>query len=303
MNHTHSSETLPKSITTHGEKNKKTLYVSFITSFFLLLGKSILGFFSGSIALISSAIDSFMDMLSTLVNIFILKESLKPADKDHPFGHGKYEAFSGLIQGIILFILSGSLIIYSLLHFNSPRDANLEFIGIFIVIVSIISPLILSAFIKKQSQNSHSLVMEAEHAHFFSDSIMNGGVLFSLLFSYFFHISWIDSVVGILIACWLIFQAFELEKSSFNILVDKELSDDIQEEIKNILNSSPEISHWHALRTRRSGTEYHIDIHLEFPEDISLKKAHIASDVVEERIMKKFPNAIILTHFDFENDL
>jgi len=293
----------------HGMENQKFLVFSLCTSIVLFLGKSILGFFSGSASLLASSIDSLMDSISTLINMFFLHEASKPADKEHPFGHGKFEAFSGMIQGILIVFLSSSLLIYSLFHFGNSEiseQKTFEFWGIIVVIFAIIAPLVLSFLMKKQAEKTHSLVMEAEHSHFFADGIMNGGVLLGLLISYFYSNSWVDSVIGILIACWLIWGAKDLLRESFDVLVDAELPENIQQKIQKFLDNgveNSEISGWHALRTRRSGMEYHIDVHLEFPEDISLKNAHQKSHTIEEKILQEFPNAVILTHFDFENDL
>ena len=96
-----------------GGKNKRVLLFSFLTSLFLVVIKSLFGFLSGSISLISSALDSLMDSISSGINFFIMHHSSKPADKEHPFGHGKFEAFSSLLQSIIIFIIAGILIFYS----------------------------------------------------------------------------------------------------------------------------------------------------------------------------------------------
>lgn len=290
--------------------NAKVLWVSFFTSIFLFLGKSIIGFFSGSAALLASSVDSLMDSVSTMMNMFFLHYASAPADKEHPFGHGKFEAFAGLIQGIIIVIISLSLLLYSVDNLfsdtNAGKNTTFAFWGIMVVIFSIITPFFLSRFIKSQAEKSHSLVLEAEHSHFFSDTIMNAGVLLGLIISYFFEVSWVDSVIGILISFWLIWEISGLIKESFDVLVDAELPEKIQKKIQKILDQSVknvEISGWHALRTRRSGSEYHIDVHFEFPENILLKDAHEISHHIEAEILDIFPNAIILTHFDYENDV
>ncbi len=296
-----------------GQENQKFLVFSLLTSIFLFTGKIVFGVLSGSAALLASAIDSVMDSASTLVNMFFLKQSLRPADKEYPFGYGKFEAFSGLIQGTLIVFLSLSLLVYSLSHLEifsqNPEisgEKSFEFWGMIVVILSIIAPLVLSFFMKRQAEKTKSLVMEAEHSHFFADGIMNAGVLLGLLISYFFDITWVDSVIGIVISFWLIWGAKDLLKDSFDVLVDAELPEKIQKKIQKILENAvqkSEISGWHALRTRRSGMEYHIDVHLEFHEKILLKTAHDFSEEIENRILQKFPNAVILSHLDFENDL
>jgi len=308
MNH-HSS--------TQNKKNKKFLLISFIISIFLAVSKSVIGFLVGSPALIASSIDSMMDAISTSINRFILNISSQPADFNHPFGHGKFEAFSGLLQGIIIMITSALLLIYSLLTILhsifepetlTNTSSGYETLGIIIIILSIFIPLILSYYMKKQAEHSHSLVLEAEHSHFFADGIMNSGVLLALVLSYTFEVHWIDSLVAICISLWLMWDIRHLLIESFNVLTDKKLSCTIIQKIENILkkevtnNDVNSIKGWHDLQTRRSGSEYHINVHLEFTDDISLSIAHEKSDIIEEKIKNIFPNAIILTHFDLHSE-
>ncbi len=307
----------------HHSENKKFLFFSLIISIFLVIAKSLIGFLIGSPALLASSIDSFMDAVSTSINRVILNISSKPADFKYPFGHGKFEAFSGLLQSLFIIIISSILLIYSVLNILSEffytediskNNINqlqtyqeYQELGIIIVIISIITPLILSYYMKKQAKKSKSLVLEAEHSHFFADGLMNSGVLVGLIFSYYFEIIWVDSLVGIFIALWLIWDIKDLLFSSFDVLTDKKLSCDIIEKIKQILNKeitedNKTILGWHDLQTRRSGSEYHINIHLEFPDDTLLLTAHKKSDIIEEKIKKNFPNAIILTHFDLQSE-
>ncbi len=307
----------------HQSTNKKFLSISLILSIFLALAKSIIGFFIGSPALIASSIDSTMDAFSTSINRFILNISSKPADFEHPFGHGKFEAFSGLLQGIFVTITSLSLLLYSVIQIfqNTLPTEDLEnassafvilqdfqILGILIIVISIITPLLLSYYMKKQAEKSKSLILEAEHSHFYADGLMNSGVLIGLLFSYFYNIYWIDSIIGIGIALWLIWNIKDLIIESFNVLTDKKLPCTIIKTLTTILDEEKKntdtnsIKGWHDLQTRRSGSEYHINIHLEFEDTTSLLNAHKQSDIIEEKIKKNYQNAIILTHFDLHSE-
>jgi len=295
---------------THSVKNKKFLFFSFLISIFLAVSKFTIGFLSNSSALIASSIDSIMDATSTSINWFILNESSKPADHDHPFGHGKFEAFSGLIQGIFITGISIALLSYSILqifeqNIKQAEVENMQIIGIIITIIAIIIPLVLSYYMKRQAKKSSSLILEAEHSHFFADGIMNAGVLFGLTISYFFQIYWIDSIIGIAIAIWLFLDIKDLLLQSFDILTDKKLPTVITNQISKTLKECVQkktILGWHDLQTRRSGSEYHINIHLEFDNKILLEAAHKKSDIIEENIKNIFPNAIILTHFDLHSE-
>lgn len=288
----------------HPEKseNKAVLFLTLSVSIFLWIAKTITGVLSGSAALISSAIDSLGDIVSTLINIFVLHHAQKPADDDHTYGHGKFEAFASLIQAFFIIILSGGLFAYAIINFGKPLSVDYSIIGIFVILISIIAPIILSHIIKKFQKKSASLVLEAEHEHFFADGIMNLGVLISLIIFYYTQNPWLDSLIGVIIALFLITRAAKLIKKSFDVLTDKELPEKIQNKIKSILNNSEEITGWHCLRTRQSGSDYHMDVHLEFSCQMTLKEVHHRSHLLEDKIHTAFPNMVILTHFDYRDD-
>ncbi len=308
--HSHHYSNTTSHTTKHQEKNKKFLLISFIISVILSISKCTIGILINSSALIASSIDSLMDAFSTSINGFILHISSKPADTNHPFGHGKFEAFSGLLQGTVIIISSCSLFIYSLLNIlnHTPENTsfkNIQLLGIIITLISIITPLILSYYMKRQAKASSSIVLEAEQAHFFTDGLMNFGVLIGLLMVYFFHIYWIDSIIGISIALWLMWDIKDLFIESFNILTDKTLPKTLLKKLSLLLDKSVQhhiILGWHNLQTRRSGSEYHINIHLEFEDTILLKDAHEQSLIIEKNIQQILPNAIIFTHFDLHSE-
>lgn len=288
----------------HPEKteNKMVLFLTLGVSVLLWIAKTITGILSGSAAMISSAIDSLGDIVSTLINIFVLHHAQKPADEDHTYGHGKFEAFASLIQAFFILVLSGGLFVYTIAHFGKPLVLDYSIAGILVILVSIIAPIILSHIIKKFQKNSASLVLEAEHEHFFADGVMNLGVLISLVIFYYAQIPWIDSLIGIAIGIFLVTRAVKLLKKSFDVLTDRELPEEIQNKIKGILDHSTEITGWHCLRTRQSGSEYHMDVHLEFSCQMTLKEVHHRSHLLEDKIHAAFPNMVILTHFDYRDD-
>lgn len=281
--------------------DKILLWISLSVSFFLIIAKGVTAFITGSVALFSSMLDSFMDTFSTLMNVILYHESQKPADKEHPFGHGKFEGFAALLQS--LFIMGSAVWIFSsaVSSLISPQNLESEGLGIFIMIISIITPIVLSWFLKKHA-SAHSLILEAEGEHFASDGILNASVLFGIFSSFLWNTSFIDSLVGIGAALFIFYRSITLLKTSISVLVDETLPHEIQEEIINILHQQKGILGWHNLRTRRSGSEFHADVHLEFPENILLKDAHGIAEKLENTLCQKYPNLIVLTHFDISKD-
>ncbi len=273
------------------------LIVSFGVSIFLACIKALISFFTGSVAMIASALDSVMDAFSTAMNIGFHKVSEHSADREHPFGHGKFEAIASTIQG--LFILgSGLVVLYSsLLSFWNPKELLHEGWAIAVMVVSIFVPLLLSWFLKKNA-SLHSLILFAEGEHFSSDAFLNASVLIGVVSSLLFQTSVVDSFVGIIASAIILWRALLLLRLSGSVLLDEKLPDKIESHIIEVLNTHSGIEGWHNLRTRRSGSEFQADVHLEFRRDILLMDAHAVADNLEKKLMKIYPTLHLLTHFD-----
>lgn len=273
------------------------LFISLGVSVVLGIIKGIVAFFTGSVAITASMIDSIMDSASTIVNIFFYNTSSLPADYEHPFGHGKFEALASILQGFFIGGTGFFVLYSSLVAWGNPIPLEYEEWGIGVMIIAILAPFFLSAFLKKNA-SKYSLILFAEEEHFASDALLNASVLVGILSSFFFHTSHIDALVGIIAALLIVWRAFELLKLSISVLLDEKLPEEIEEDIKTILSQNPDLQGWHELRTRRSGSELHADIHLEFTENILLKDAHKVADEIETQLLKKYPTMHLLTHFD-----
>lgn len=273
------------------------LLISLGLSLFLICIKAVASFFSGSVALWASTLDSIMDTVSTVINLFFHKASSFPADREHPFGHGKFEAVASLFQGVFILATGLWVLSSSLLSFWHPKEILHEEMGILVITIAIISPLFLVWFLKKNA-SQYSLILFSEGEHFASDAFLNISVLIGVLSSCFFHTSLIDSLVGIIASLIIVWRAVGLLRLSASVLLDEKLPEEIESDIIAILNRYSTIEGWHDLRTRRSGSEFHADVHLEFHENILLKDAHTIANGLEEQLFSKYPNLHILTHFD-----
>lgn len=286
-----------------GARKIKAVVFSISTALFLAIFKTIIFVFSGSIALLASALDSFMDMMVSAVNFFAIRESEKPPDKEHSYGHGKIEAVAGFFQSLLVFA-SGSYLLYqSVLRLITPEEITHSFWGVLVMIVSIISTFLLSRYLEKEAKATKSLVLRTDRLHFTTDLWRDIAVIFSLIIIYFFGFYRADSLMGLIISFYICISALAILKESFDILVDKELPLAFRKKIiKEVKSFYPDIQGVHDLKTRKAGNDRFVEFHLEFKESMSLKKAHEISNKLTAKIQNREDKLHIMVHFDTHDD-
>jgi len=253
---------------------------------------------TGSVALLSSLIDSTLDAFASLVNIMAVRHALTPADSDHRFGHGKAEPLAGLAQSA--FIIGSALLLISesahrLLH---PEPVSNGMAGVFVMVFSIVVTLALVTFQRRVIAKTESVAISADALHYFTDLMMNFGVLISLVLTSVLGWTWVDPVFALGIGLYILWGSGQLAWGSYNLLMDKEFPDEDRTLIKDIARAHPDVRNVHDLRTRSSGQQQFIQLHLELDGDMPLRRAHDISDDVEAQIRDAFPKADVIIHQD-----
>ncbi len=265
---------------------KRATIVASFTATALIIIKAVIGFMSGSVAVLASAIDSILDLIISLFNYFALNKASKPADDEFNYGRGKIEAIAAVIEGTIITI-SGLVILYvSIRKAYLGESTNYLGASILIMSISIFLTLFLVLYLNRVAEKTDNLVIKSDALHYKTDLYSNGAILLALGVIYITGFEIIDSIMGILIAIYIIYSAINLIKEALFILLDAAIDKEIVEKIKRIIEEEEMIDSYHYLKTRRSGNTYFVDVHLVFnSKDILLIDAHHAGDRVEEKIM------------------
>jgi len=276
-------------------KKVKVAALSIASNTFLIIIKLFAGIISGSVSIISEAIHSTMDLLASVIAFISVKFSDHPPDKEHPYGHGKFENISGIIEALLIFV-AAIWIIYEAIHkiiLRSPIEQVP--VGIAVMTVSAISNIIISRRLYKVARETDSIALEADALHLKTDVYTSAGVAVGLslfwLIELIFHklITIIDPVVAILVALLILKESFSLLKAAYKPLIDTTLPEkDIELITGSIQSCLEEGMSYHRLRTRKSGNVRYIDFHLDLPGDIPLKDAHHICDCIEEKIKSNF---------------
>jgi len=270
---------------------------SVITAGFLIVAKLIAWLMTGSVGLLASLVDSVMDSIASLINLFAIRYSLQPADEDHRFGHGKAEPLAGLAQAAFIAGSAIFLIFHAIDRLRYSHQLEQVGVGIGVMVLAIGLTLVLLAIQRYVIQKTNSTAIRADSLHYATDLLTNISILVALYLSTLGW-NWADPVFAIGVALYIFYSAFQIGREAFEQLMDRELPDDILQKIQSIAMSHPEVTGTHETRTRQSGHTRFVQLHLELNENMSLKRAHEIADEVEAEIMAFLPGAEVMIHQD-----
>lgn len=283
---------------------KKATLASSSVAATLAITKLIIGLISGSVAVLASAIDSLLDLGASLFNYFAVLSSEKPADETFNYGRGKIEGLAAFIEGVIIACSGLYIIFVSVEKYTTGEHPHEVDIGIAVMILSLIATLGLVTYLSRVARQTGSLVIKSDTLHYKTDVISNSGILISLFVIEFTGFAEIDSLIGFVIGLYIFYSAYELVKEGTLMLLDRALEDSEVTEINNIVCSTPNVSSYHFLKTRKSGQRKFVECHLVFNPEIMLIHAHKASDDIENAIRELDSKSewIFNMHLDVEDD-
>lgn len=277
---------------------RRATWASVSVSSTLVVAKAAAFFLTGSIAVLAALVDSAIDLVASLGNLFAVRQALMPADKQHRFGHGKAEPLASLGQAVFITGSAAFLIFEAIRHLIVPRPLTNGAVAIGVMVFSILASLALITFQRRVVQRTASLAIAGDREHYRADLLTNAGVIVALVLSSEFGWYVADPLIGLGIACVLGVSAWRLFQRSFDQLMDHELPEKERERIWTIVLAHRRVQGLHDLRTRASGTALFIQFHIEMDPALSLVQAHDVSDEVEGALLKAFPRAEIIIHQD-----
>ncbi len=279
---------------------KLATYASVSVALVLIVSKFAAWLMTDAVSLLSTLIDSLLDVGASVLNLIAVRHALEPPDKEHRFGHGKAEALSGLAQAAFITGSAAFLLLEAGERLYNPRLIENTNVGYGVMMLAIVLTLGLVTFQGHVIRQTGSVAITADSAHYKMDVLVNVSVIVSLFLVSRFGWTLADPLFAIAIAVYIIWGAWRIGQTALNMLMDRELGDEQRQKIIEIAGTNPEVKGVHDLRTRSSGNRVFIQMHLEMNGDITLVAAHIIADDVEARIMKAFPTAEVIIHEDPE---
>ena len=263
--------------------------------------KVLVGVVTGSISIWAQAVDSSLDIFAVVITFLTVGYSSKPADQEHPFGHGKAEAIAAGIQAVLLLGASAA-IAYSAIQ-RIMQGTRIEYApaGVAVMLVSMLASILLSRHLFKVARASGSTALEANANNILGDVYSTGGVLVGLsIVSIWPHLTIVDPILALLVVLLILRATYRVARMAFGELVDMKLPEQEENDIKAAIieHFGGEVVSFHKLRTRKAGGQRYIDLHLIMPRQTSIEDAHVMCDHLEKDMRNRLRRTDVTIHVE-----
>ena len=266
----------------------------------LIVLKVVVGIITGSLSVLAQAIDSFLDLFAVVITFLAITVAARPADVSHPFGHGKAENVAAIVQAALIFFAGSSIIYAAVRRIQTEAVLEMTEAGMIVMAVSIAASIFLSRYLLKTARREDSTALEANARNIAADVYSAAAVLVALLVVRFTNITIIDPILAGVVALYIFKVAFDILRKSFGGLVDVKLPEDEESVIRSAIieHFGGEVVSFHKLRTRKAGSQRHIDLHLVMPKYINIEEAHDMCEHLEKDIESRWPNTEVIIHVE-----
>lgn len=275
---------------------------SVISNTLLVLVKGAVGLLTGSVSVLAESIHSAVDLAAALIAYVAVRVADQPPDEYHAYGHGKFENVSGTVEALLILAAAAYIGYEAVARILHGAGVERLSIGMGVMLISALANWFVSARLFKVARETDSIALEADGQHLRLDVYTSIGVFAGLLAVYLTGIVLIDRLLGLAVAIWIAWIGFDLSRTTLGPLLDPQLPPAEVERIISIIGSEKKVLGYHKLRTRKSGGQRHVDVHLIVPEAMSLTEAHALAEDVEDKIRAEFGNVMVLTHVEPEGE-
>jgi cation diffusion facilitator family transporter len=276
--------------------------LSIASNSLLIAIKLAAGAITGSIAIVTEAVHSLIDLVASVVAFVSVRKADEPADADHPYGHEKVESLAATIEGMLILIGAG-IIVYEATH-RLAVGAQVESLGVGIAVMgfSVLANLLVSTVLSRQARVHDSPALEGDAAHLRADALTSAGVLAGLALVQITGIVAFDSITALVVAAAIVVAGLRIIRRSSGVLVDEALPDEEMDRIEAAIAAArtPEVAGYHKLRARRAGSRRYIDLHVQYRSGTSLERAHELAHRMRDQIEAEIRRAEVLIHVEPE---
>lgn len=266
-------------------KKVRVATLSVLSNSLLIIMKVSVGMISGSVSILSEAIHSSIDLIAAIIAFFSVRVSAIEPDERHPYGHGKFENLSGVIEGFLIFVAAGWIIFEAVKKITGAEPVDNIGWGSLVMFVSGVVNILVSRRLYKVAKETDSVALEADALHLKTDVITSFGVAAALFLMHFTHFYILDPVIAILVALFILRESYLLMRRAFSPLLDVSLSKEELSEIEDILKKMN--VRYHDLKSRKAGNFKFIDFHLDLPPDLTLDRVHEYCDEIEDNLKQE----------------
>lgn len=281
----------------------RTALLSVASNSGLILLKVVVGTITGSVAVLTEAIHSSIDLIASVVALVSVRKAEEPADETHRYGHEKLENLSAAIEGVLILVGSAVITFEAIRRLLGHGHLKSVGLGIAAVAVSILVNLVVSTVISRNAQRTQSAALEGDAAHLRTDALTSAGVLVALALVKLTGAQWLDPAIALVVAASIVVTGVRLLNRSSRVLVDEALPSGEVAEIRRVIErfAATGVVGYHELRTRRAGARRYIDLHVQFRAGTSLETAHGTAHRLQEEIGRRLGGADVLIHLEPED--
>jgi cation diffusion facilitator family transporter len=276
--------------------------VSVLSNSGLIALKLAAGAITGSIAIITEAIHSSIDLMASVVAYFSVRKADQPADEDHPYGHQKVENLAAAIEGMLILVGAGIIVYESARRLFEGAEVESLGIGIAVIGFSAVANFAVSGYLYRQARVTESAALEGDAAHLRTDAFTSLGVLVALVLVELTGVPELDPVTALVVAVAIVYAGVRILNRTSRVLVDEALPAEELEAVREAIAGfgAPEVIGFHKLRARRAGSRRYVDMHVQFRDGTSLKRAHELSHELQGEIRRRLRGADVLIHLEPE---
>ncbi len=255
---------------------------------------------TGSLSILAQAVDSFLDLFAVIITFLAIRVASKPADMEHPFGHGKAENIGAIIQAVLIFLAGGSIIYTAVQRARTETTLEMTESGMAVMAVSILASVFLSRYLRRVAKKEDSVALEANAHNIAADVYSAAAVLIGLIAVRLTGLDIIDDILAGMVALFILKVGFDVLRNSFGSLVDVKLPPEEEAAIKVAImeHFAGEVVSFHKLRTRKAGNQRYIDLHLVMPRQASIQEAHDMCDHLEADMRSRLLHTDVTIHVE-----
>ena len=292
-------------------RKRGVAWLSVISNTVLVFIKLVVGLAIGSVAVISEAIHSGIDLIAAMIALFAVTRSSKPADEKHHYGHGKVENLSGAIEAILIFIAAGWIIKEAIEKLLNPGPIEMVGWGVGVMLVSSLVNIVISRKLFKIGNESDSVALKADAWHLLTDVYTSAGVMGGLALMWAgekiftgVHFHWLDPVAALVVAFLIIKAAYDLTMQAGHDLLDGSLPEEDEKWMRHYLEGKkPLIRGFHGLRTRKAGSVRIVDVHILVDPHMTVYHSHEITDEIKDGFARHFPVITVTVHVEPDNEV
>ena len=283
-------------------RKERAAAISILSNTLLIALKVVAGIVTGSIAILTEAAHSAIDLVASVIAFFSVRKAEQPADESHPYGHDKVENVAAGIEGMLILVGAGVIVFESVRRLAEGSEVDSLGFGIAVIGFSAVANFAVSTYLYRQAHITESPALEGDAAHLRTDAFTSIGVLVGLVLVELTGATWLDPAAALIVAGAIVFAGVRILSRTSRVLVDEALPEDEMNAVREIVagHGALELIGFHKLRARRAGSRRYVDLHLQFRDSTSLRRAHEISHELQREIALRLRGADVLIHLEPE---